>query len=221
MVEFDNAGFAFGAKEVLRGASLRVEQGSFCAVYGPTAAGKTTLMRLLRGEIAPTAGEVRVFGHPVPAGDRHRLAGLRRRVALVESRNRFLNHLTVGENVAAALLAGGAGAGRQQDISALLTWVGLGGRMGDLPCALTADESRRAALARALINSPELLLADEPAYGLSAEEALDLVAYFAEVNAMGTTVVFATSDAALAEHLLALRPVQVAYLAAGRLEAPE
>lgn len=219
MVEFDNAGFAYGATEVLRDASLTVEPGAFCVVHGRPGAGKTTLVRLLRGELAPSAGDVRVLGRPVPFGNRSALARLRRRIGFIESRNRFLNHLPLGENVAAALLAEGGGAGRRDDIAALLAWVGLAGRAGELPCGLSSDESRRAALARALINGPDLVLADEPTGGLSDEEALDLMGYFVELNAMGTTVLLATANADLAEHLLSLRPAQVAQLSHKRLEA--
>ncbi len=220
MVEFEHAGFSYGATEVLRDVTFSVDEGAFCVVYGRPGAGKTTLLRLCRGEIASEAGEVRVLGRTVRARDRKAVAALRRRIGFIGRHNRFLDHLTLAENLAVPLIAdGGRPEARGEDLAALLTWVGLEGRATAYPPGLSPVEARRAALARAVINSPELILADEPAGGLAGKAALDLVSLILDLHAMGTTVLLTSSDSDVVEHLIATRPMQVGHLEGGRLEA--
>lgn len=219
MVEFEHAGFSYKATEVLRDISFSVKEGAFCVIYGRSGAGKTTLLRLCRGEIGPDVGEVRVLGRPVLVRDRGAVAGLRRRIGFIGHRNRFLEHLTLAENLAVPLIASGERPdGRGEDLAALLAWVGLEDHAAAYPAHLSPVEARRAALARAVISSPELIIADEPVGGLSGEAAFDIMSLILDLHAMGTTVLLASNDSDLVEHLLAIRPMQVGHLEGGRLE---
>jgi cell division transport system ATP-binding protein len=222
VIEFEDVGFSYGRTPVLRETTLTIAPGSLNLLVGPSGAGKTTLIRLCWLDLAPTEGRVRLFGRSVGRGDRKAIAGLRRAVGILPQEDRFIEHLPVVDNVALPLRVGGvAPEARVDDLRALLEWVGLGHAAGALPAALTRGERRRAALARAVILSPELILADEPAAGLDREAAEALLALLAELNRMGKTVLAATHDLAHARMLAIRAPARVLMLAGGRIEAAE
>lgn len=219
LVEFEHAGFSYGGTEVLRDVTFSVQEGAFCVVFGRPGAGKSTLLRLCRAEVAPDCGMVRVLGWPVQIRDRRGVSRLRQRIGLIRRDNRFLDHLTLAENLAVPMLANGSRPEeRGEDMAALLAWVGLDGHAAEFPCNLTPAEARRAAVARAVISGPELIIADEPVAGLSGEEALEVMSLILELHGMGMTVLLASSDGDLVQDLIAARSVQVAHLENGRLE---
>jgi cell division transport system ATP-binding protein len=219
VIEFEDAGFSYGRTPVLEALNLTLEPGSFTFLLGPSGAGKTTLLRLCTLELSPTVGQVTHFGRRLREGDRDAIAGLRRTIGVVHQDCDFLDHLSLAENVALPLRAGGAAPGdREEDIDALLQWVDLGGRAGVRPPELTSGERQRAALARAVILSPELILADEPTGSIDWEMALRLLTLLVELNQMGKAVLVATHDPNLIKATEERMAVRVLRLHRGRVE---
>lgn len=202
-VQFDNVGFRYGmGAEVLRDLSFSIAPRSFQFLTGPSGAGKTTLLRLILLSVKPTRGLISMFGEDVAGISNDALTGLRRRMGVVFQDFRLLDHLTTYENVALPLRVQGKDeAGYRGEVVELLRWVGLGERMHVLPPVLSGGEKQRAAIARALIARPELLLADEPTGNVDSVLAKRLLRLFVELNRLGTSVVIATHDIALMDQL--------------------
>jgi cell division transport system ATP-binding protein len=215
VVRFNNVGVRYGMEaEVLSDLTFSIEPRSFQFLTGPSGAGKTTLLRLILLAVRPTRGLISVFGEEVNRISKTRLTRLRRRMGVVFQDFRLLNHLTTFENVALPLrVQGKEEASYRSEVVELLRWVGLGERMHVLPPVLSGGEKQRAAIARALIVRPDLLLADEPTGNVDPPLARRLLRLFIELNRLGTSVVLATHDLALMEQLDARRLV----LGEGRL----
>ncbi|KAA5603349.1 cell division ATP-binding protein FtsE [Blastochloris sulfoviridis] len=215
MIRFENVGLRYGmGPEVLRDLTFSIEPHSFQFLTGPSGAGKTSLLRLLFLSLKPTRGLVSVFGREVTGLAPDEVAGIRRRIGIVFQDFRLLDHLTTFENVALPLrVMGREEASYRVEVSELLRWVGLGERASALPQTLSGGEKQRAAIARALIARPELLLADEPTGNVDPTLARRLLKLFAELHKSGTSVVIATHDLALMDQFDATRFV----LAGGRL----
>lgn len=222
MIEFEQAGFSYGRTAVLRDMTLTLEPGSFHFLIGPSGAGKTTLLRLCYMDLVPTAGAIRFFGRPIRRSNRDAIADLRRAVGVVHQDCQFLDHLPLVENIALPLRVSGiAVEERTDDLQALLEWVDLTDRVDALPAELSGGERQRAALARAVILSPEVILADEPTGNIDWEMAMRLIALLIELNRMGKAVVVATHDLNLIRATKARVAARVLRLADGRLEAAE
>ncbi|MGI9483926.1 MAG: cell division ATP-binding protein FtsE [Hyphomicrobiales bacterium] len=196
MVRFENVGLRYGmGPEILSDVSFELERGSFHFLTGPSGAGKTTLLRLLFLSLKPSRGRAQIFGHDIAALKRNRLPGLRQRIGVVFQDFRLLDHLTTFENVALPLkVQKKRPAKYADDVMELLDWVGLGERADAFPPVLSGGEKQRAAIARAVISKPEMLLADEPTGNVDAAIAKRLLKLFVELNRVGTTVVLATHD---------------------------
>lgn len=207
MIRFENVGLRYGmGPEVLRDISFHVEPGSFHFLTGPSGAGKTSLLRLLLLSLRPTRGLISLFGQDVAGIASHALPRVRRRIGVVFQEFRLLDHLTTYENIALPLrVTGRAEASYRNDVVELLKWVGLGARMQALPPVLSGGEKQRAAIARAVIGQPELLLADEPTGNVDPQMARRLLRLFVELNRLGTTVIIATHDLGLMEQFGAPR----------------
>ena len=199
MVRFENVGLRYGmGAEILRDISFAIEPQSFQFLTGPSGAGKTTLLRLVLLSLKPTRGFITLFGQDASALDKDSITALRRRIGVVFQDFRLLDHLTTYENVALPLrVKGREEATYRAEVVELLRWVGLGERMHVLPPVLSGGEKQRAAIARALIVRPELLLADEPTGNVDPSLARRLLRLFAELHKSGTSVVIATHDLAL------------------------
>jgi cell division transport system ATP-binding protein len=219
VVRFNNVGIRYGMDaEVLSDLTFAIEPGSFQFLTGPSGAGKTTLLRLMLLAVKPTRGLISVFGEEVNRISKTRLTRLRRRMGIVFQDFRLLNHLTTFENVALPLRAQGKEeASYRGEVVELLRWVGLGERMHVLPPVLSGGEKQRAAIARALIVRPDLLLADEPTGNVDPPLARRLLRLLIELNRLGTSVVIATHDLALMDQFDARRLV----LGEGRLHVDE
>jgi cell division transport system ATP-binding protein len=219
VVRFNNVGVRYGPDaEVLSDLTFAIEPRSFQFLTGPSGAGKTTLLRLILLAVKPTRGLISVFGEEVNRISKTRLTRLRRRMGVVFQDFRLLNHLTTFENVALPLrVQGKEEASYRGEVVELLRWVGLGERMHVLPPVLSGGEKQRAAIARALIVRPDLLLADEPTGNVDPPLARRLLRLFIELNRLGTSVVIATHDLALMDQLDARRLV----LGEGRLHIDE
>jgi cell division transport system ATP-binding protein len=219
VIRFENVGLRYGlGPEVLRDVSFHIAQGSFQYVTGPSGAGKTSLLRLLFLSLKPTRGMVRIFGQDAATVTRDAIPALRRRIGIVFQDFRLLDHLTTYENVALPLrVSGVAESEYRHDVTELLEWVGLGDRMWVHPPVLSGGEKQRAAIARALITRPEVLLADEPTGNVDPPLARRLLRLFIELNRLGTSVVIATHDLSLMEQYRARRLV----LNGGRLDVDD
>jgi cell division transport system ATP-binding protein len=209
MVRFENVGLRYGVgPEVLRDLSFEIEPRSFQFLTGPSGAGKTSLLRLLFLSLRPTRGLIKLFGEEAATLDKDAVATLRRRIGLVFQDFRLLDHLTTYENVALPLrISGMSEASYRNQVTELLHWVGLGDRLSALPPVLSGGEKQRAAIARAVIGRPQLLLADEPTGNVDPSLARRLLRLFAELNKSGTSVLIATHDIALMDQFDARRLV--------------
>lgn len=207
MIRFENVGLRYGmGPEVLRDISFHVEPGSFHFLTGPSGAGKTSLLRLLFLALRPTRGLISLFGQDIAGIAQQALPTVRRRIGVVFQEFRLLDHLNTYENVALPLrVTGRPEAAYRNDVIELLKWVGLGARMQALPPVLSGGEKQRAAIARAVIGQPELLLADEPTGNVDPQMARRLLRLFVELNRLGTTVIIATHDLGLMDQFDAPR----------------
>jgi cell division transport system ATP-binding protein len=199
VVRFENVGLRYGlGAEILRDLSFAIEPRSFQFLTGPSGAGKTTLLRLMMLSLRPTRGLVTLFGQDASALQKDPLTAVRRRIGVVFQDFRLLDHLTTYENVALPLrVMGREERGYRAEVTELLGWVGLGERLHVSPQVLSGGEKQRAAIARALIMRPELLLADEPTGNVDPSLARRLLRLFVELHKSGTSVVIATHDLAL------------------------
>ena len=193
VIAFDNVAYHYGGAALFSQLSLRLAPGSFHFLTGPSGAGKTTLMKLCYGALQPTSGEVRVFDAPASALDRDQVALIRRRIGVVHQNCEFLDHLSIAENIALPLTVAGR-TDLLENLRDLLAWVGLGQQADQLPPELSGGERQRAALARAVIMSPDVILADEPTGNVDWEMSQRLLTLLVELNRMGKTVLIATHD---------------------------
>jgi cell division transport system ATP-binding protein len=204
--------------EILKDLTFDIPKKSFQFLTGPSGAGKTSLLRLLFMSLRPTRGLIKVFGREMSAIPQVELPMLRRRIGIVFQDFRLLDHMTTYENVALPLrVRGKEESSYRSDVLELLKWVGLGDRINVLPPVLSGGEKQRAAIARALIDQPELLLADEPTGNVDPPMAKRIVKLFQELNRFGTAVVIATHDLTLMDQVEARRMI----LTSGRLDIHE
>src|SRR5437588_9900762 len=181
--------------EILHDLTFDIEPQSFQFLTGPSGAGKTTLLKLILLSLKPTRGLISLFGEDATTLEKDAITGLRRRIGVVFQDFRLLDHLTTYENVALPLrVVGREESSYRGEVVELLRWVGLGDRMHVLPPVLSGGEKQRAAIARALIVRPELLLADEPTGNVDPGLARRLLRLFIELHRLGTAVVIATHD---------------------------
>ena len=198
VIELENVAYSYGGGELLSDISLKLAPGSFHFLTGPSGSGKTTLLKLCYGALLPTAGYVRLFDADVRGLDRDDIAQVRRRVGVVHQDVQFLDHLNVSDNVSLPLMvAGRQVAQAEADLHELLTWVGLTNRAEAMPPELSGGERQRAAVARAVIMSPDVILADEPTGNIDWEMSERLLRLLIELNKMGKTVLIATHDLSL------------------------
>jgi cell division transport system ATP-binding protein len=196
VIEFTSVGLRYGnGPEILRDLTFNIEPGSFHFLTGPSGSGKTSLLRLLLLSLKPSRGRLTMFGRNVSALDQDSLLEMRRHIGIVFQEFRLLDHLTTFENVALPLRVLGQPESMYRDnVTELLEWVGLGNRMDAHPALLSGGEKQRAAIARAVIGRPDILLADEPTGNVDPELSLRLVRLFAELNKLGTTIILATHE---------------------------
>jgi cell division transport system ATP-binding protein len=195
-------------QEILRDLTFRIEPQSFQFLTGPSGAGKTSLLKMLFLSLKPTRGLITLFGQDTATLDGDGLAALRRRIGIVFQDFRLLDHMTTYENVTLPFRIMGRDEGSYRaEVIELLQWVGLGHRMWALPPVLSGGEKQRAAIARAVIAQPHLLLADEPTGNVDPSLGRRLLHLFMELNKSGTSIVIATHDIALMDQFDARRLV--------------
>jgi len=203
IVHFDRVSLRYGrGPEILSDVNISLPQGSFTFLTGPSGAGKSSLLKLCYLALSPSRGLINLFGADTSLMPIREQQALKRRIGVVLQDFHLIEHLTVFENVALSLrVAGLARAQYNDDVTELLQWVGLGHRMQALPPTLSGGEKQRAAIARAVIAKPDLLIADEPTGNVDPVIGRRLLRLFAEMNRMGTTVMIATHDVDLIKEI--------------------
>ena len=184
----------------LNGATLQVEDGEFVFLIGPSGSGKSTIIKLITGELKPTSGTVHVNGYNLERIRKREVPYLRRTVGVVFQDFRLINKMTVYENVAFAMRVVGA---REKEIRErvpyVLELVGLESKMDRHPNEMSGGEQQRLAIARALVNNPSTIIADEPTGNLDPERSFEIMALLQEINNLGTTVLVVSHDQKLVE----------------------
>ena len=200
-VRLSGVGFGYAdSPDVLRDVNLILPRGSFHFLTGPSGAGKSSLLRLLTLAERPTSGRIALFGQDVTGLPPSAAPGLRRRMGVVFQDFRLLDHLDLFENAALTLrVAGRKPETYERDVEEMLRWVGLGDRMQARPPMLSGGEKQRLAIARAVMGNPELIIADEPTGSVDKAMADKLLMLFQALNRLGSTVLIASHDEALAE----------------------
>jgi cell division transport system ATP-binding protein len=209
VIRFENVGLRYGlGSEVLRDLNFEVGGRSFQFLTGPSGAGKTSLLRLMLLSLRPSRGLISLFDQDAATLTKDGRANLRRRIGIVFQDFRLLDHMTTYENVALPLrVLGKDETDYRAEVVDLLQWVGLGERIDALPAVLSGGEKQRAAIARAVIARPQLLLADEPTGNVDPNLGQRLLRLFIELNKSGTAVIIATHDIALMDEYDARRLV--------------
>ncbi len=198
VIELSDVSYSYGDRPLLNDLSLSLAPASFHFLTGPSGSGKTTLLRLCHLELQPDRGTVSIFDQNAADLDRDGIASVRRRVGIVHQDCRFLDHLPVSENVALPLVVAGRDpAPERENLAELLAWVGLSSHGDALPPQLSGGERQRAALARAVIMSPDVILADEPTGNVDWDMAMRLLMLLVELHKMGKTILIATHDLSL------------------------
>jgi cell division transport system ATP-binding protein len=219
VIELRNVAYSYGGAELFSDVSLALTPGSFHFLTGPSGAGKTTLLKLCYGELTATSGEVLLFGQDKRQMTRDDVALARRRIGVVHQDCQFLDHLPVAENVALPMTASGRQAEVGANLTDLLAWVGLTGQAAQLPPQLSGGERQRAALARAVITSPDVIIADEPTGNIDWEMSQRLLTLLVELNRMGKAVLIATHDLNLIRAAKAQVQARVLRLRGRKLQA--
>ena len=196
MIQFNNVVKSYQqGNNALAGVSMQIEDGEFCFLTGPSGSGKSTIIKLITGELKPTSGTIHVNGYSLERIRRREIPYLRRTVGVVFQDYRLIEKMTVYENVAFAMRVVGA---REKEIRErvpyVLELVGLSNKMNRHPTEMSGGEQQRLAIARALVNNPSTIIADEPTGNLDPERSMEIMTLLQEINNLGTTMLVVTHD---------------------------
>jgi cell division transport system ATP-binding protein len=191
-----------GGNVGLDAASVAIERGEFAFLVGPTGCGKSTFIRLLLREIEPARGQILIAGRDIGALPRKKVPKLRRNIGVVFQDFKLLPNRTVYDNVAYSLqVIGESRSNIKSKVPQILRMVGLSTKLNDYPDELSGGEQQRVSLARAFVNQPPLLLADEPTGNLDPETSLGIMQLIYRINRAGTTVIVATHDSQMVDRM--------------------
>lgn len=206
----------------LRGLTLDIGQGEYTALMGPSGSGKSTLMNMLGCLDTPTTGRYNLAGEDVGTLDDDALADIRnRRIGFVFQTFNLMPRYTALENVALPMVYAGMGRNERMDRAReVLEQVGLGDRMNHRPNELSGGQRQRVAVARALVNRPDLLLADEPTGNLDTKTSIEIMALFEEIHAAGNTVIIVTHEEDIAAHARRVVRLRDGVVASDELQQP-
>ena len=206
----------------LRGLTLDIGQGEYTALMGPSGSGKSTLMNMLGCLDTPTTGRYNLAGEDVGTLDDDALADIRnRRIGFVFQTFNLMPRYTALENVALPMVYAGMGRNeRMERAKEVLEQVGLGDRMNHRPNELSGGQRQRVAVARALVNRPDLLLADEPTGNLDTKTSIEIMALFEEIHAAGNTVIIVTHEEDIAAHARRVVRLRDGVVASDELQQP-
>jgi cell division transport system ATP-binding protein len=219
VIELRNVAYSYGGGELFSEISLSLGPGTFHFLTGPSGSGKTTLLKLCYGDLRATAGDVAIFGEDTRRMSRDSVALARRRIGVVHQDCQFLDHLPLSENVVLPLTVAGRAAEAEGNLMDLLRWVGLGAQAEQLPPELSGGERQRAALARAVIMDPDVIIADEPTGNIDWEMSQRLLTLLVELNRMGKTVLVATHDLNLIRAAKSQVPARILRIRNRKLQA--
>ena len=181
--------------KALRGVSMTIEDGEFVFLVGPSGSGKSTIIKLITGELKPSSGKVHVNGYDLEHIRRREIPYLRRTVGIVFQDFRLIENMTVYENVAFAMRVVGAGSREiRERVPYVLDLVGLGNKARRHPGELSGGEQQRLAIARALVNNPSTIIADEPTGNLDPARSYEIMTLLQEINNLGTTMLIVTHE---------------------------
>ena len=201
MIEFIDVvkSYSVGNK-ALRGVSMQIEDGEFAFLVGPSGSGKSTIIKLITGELKPTSGSVHVNGYSLERIRRREIPHLRRTVGVVFQDFRLIENRTVYDNVAFAMrVVGATNREIRERVPYVLELVGLETKSRRLPGELSGGEQQRLAIARALVNNPSTIIADEPPGNLDPARSLEIMTLLKEINNLGTTMLVVTHEMGLVE----------------------
>ena len=201
MIEFTNVTKSYSVGTyALRGVSMQIEDGEFAFLVGPSGSGKSTIIKLITGELSPTSGTVHVNGYSLERIRKREVPYLRRTVGIVFQDFRLIETKTVYDNVAFAMRAIGARSREiRQRVPYILELVGLETKSRRHPNELSGGEQQRLAIARALVNNPSTIIADEPTGNLDPARSMEIMQLLQEINNLGTTVLVVTHERDLVE----------------------
>ena len=201
MIQFTNVVKTYQqGNNALNGASMQIEDGDFVFLIGPSGSGKSTIIKMITGELKPTSGTVHVNGYSLERIRKREIPYLRRTVGVVFQDFRLIDKMTVYENVAFAMRVVGAKEKEiRERVPYVLELVGLESKMNRHPNEMSGGEQQRLAIARALVNNPSTIIADEPTGNLDPERSFEIMALLQEINNLGTTVLVVTHDQNLVE----------------------
>ena len=201
MIEFTDVVKSYReGNDALKGVNMQIEDGEFCFLVGPSGSGKSTIIKLITGELKPTSGSVHVNGYSLERIRKREAPYLRRTVGVVFQDFRLIATKTVYENVAFAMRAVGAQEREiRERVPYILELVGLETKSRRHPNELSGGEQQRLAIARALVNNPSTIIADEPTGNLDPERSFEIMALLQEINNLGTTVLVVTHAQNLVE----------------------
>ncbi|MFN7662466.1 MAG: cell division ATP-binding protein FtsE [Alphaproteobacteria bacterium] len=201
LISFQNVGLTFkGNVRLFSKLSLDIKEGEFYFLTGLSGAGKSTLLKMMYLGLPPTTGHLYLFGDEVGRISENSIAYIRRKIGIVFQDFRLLPHLTTLENVALPLKVRGIDTRKaRQQAKDLLAWVGLEDVLNSLPHTLSGGQQQRAAITRAIMGKPKLLLADEPTGNVDEEAARKILYLFEELHKSGTTIVVATHNRSFAK----------------------
>ena len=197
MVQMNNVRKVYESSNTvaLDGVSLTINDGEFVFLVGPSGSGKTTIMKLITGEVRPTSGQIIVNDFDMGTIKRRKLPKVRRTLGVIFQDYRLIENMNVYDNVAFAMrVVGAANSEIKKRVPYILELVGLEGRGKRMPKEHSGGEQQRVAIARALVNSPRMIVADEPTGNLDPVRSLELMLLFEKINEMGTTVMVVTHE---------------------------
>ena len=201
MIEFKNVMMSYSAgNKALRGVSMQIEDGEFAFLVGQNGSGKSTIIKLITGELELDSGSVHVNGYSLERIHKREIPYLRRTVGVVYQNFRLIENKTVFDNVAFAMrVVGARGPEIRERVPYVLKLVGLENKAKRLPTELSGGEQQRLAIARALVNNPSTIIADEPTGNLDSDLALEIMSLLTEINNLGTTMLVVTHARDLVE----------------------
>jgi len=196
MIEFTDVVKSYHeGNNALNGVTMQIEDGEFCFLVGPSGSGKSTIIKLITGELKPTSGTVHVNGYSLERIRKREVPYMRRTVGVVFQDFRLISKMTVYENVAFAMRVIGA---REKEIRErvpyVLDLVGLSDKEKRHPSELSGGEQQRLAIARALVNNPSMIIADEPTGNLDPQMSFEIMSLLEQINNLGTTMLVVTHD---------------------------
>ena len=201
MIEFTDVVKTYNqGNKALNGITMQIEDGEFVFLVGPSGSGKSTIMKLITGELKPTSGTVHVNGYSLERIRKREIPFMRRTLGVVFQDFRLIPNMTVYDNVAYAMRVIGASSKEiKERVPYVLDLVGLENKSGRLPSEISGGEQQRLAIARALVNNPSTIIADEPTGNLDPERSFEIMRLLQMINDLGTTVMVVTHERELVE----------------------